>query len=112
MNVQILQSDEVASHCALRCQQLGITFFRHNPHLKETVAITETDTRKLINMILRSRIEMHDRNIGTEALKQYFLKLTESYNACGGGLGPYNSDATSPDGLFPRSSSDNSNSSQ
>ena len=106
-SVQILQSDEVASQCAYRCQKLGIKYYRFNPHLKETVSITETDTRKLINMILRSRVEMHDRNTGTEALKQYFVELSKSYNASGGGLGPYNSDATSPDGLLiTRTSSD------
>ncbi len=106
---QILQSDQIASCCANRCQQLGIKFFRFNPHLKETVSITETETRKLLNMILRARIEMNDDNIGIEALKQYFVKLTESYTANGGGLGPYSSDAVSPDGgLVIRTSSDTS----
>ena len=88
------------------CNQLGTMFFRFNPQLKEVVSIAETSTRKLINMILRSRIEMHNRRGGTEALKQYFLKITELYNACGGGLEPYNSDATSPDGMLLHASSD------
>ncbi len=107
-SVQILQSEEVAIQCACRCQKLGIKYYRFSPHLKETVALTETDTRRLINMILRSRVEMHDRNTGTEALKQYFIKLTDSYNASGSGLGPYNSsDTASPDGLLiTRTSSD------
>ena len=88
---------------------MGIKFFRFNPHLKETVSVSETETRKLINMILRARIEMNNDNTGIETLKQYFVKLTESYTANGSGLGPYSSGAVSPDcGLVIRTSSDTS----
>lgn len=105
MRNSLLQSDEVGRRCAQRCEDLGIKFFRFNPHLKESVSIVETESRKLINMILRTRIEMQNRHKGLEGLKQYLCMVTNSYTASGGGLGNFNSDAASPGDLVNRNSS-------
>ncbi|XP_019856198.1 PREDICTED: 85/88 kDa calcium-independent phospholipase A2-like isoform X2 [Amphimedon queenslandica] len=112
----LIQSDTVSANCASRCKSLGIPYYRFSPHLKEKVSVFETETRKLLNSVLRARIELQNMRCGFEELKEYFVKITKTYTASGSGLGGAScmfttSDALSPSDLIPHTKSTETNSS-
>ncbi|XP_019856199.1 PREDICTED: uncharacterized protein LOC109584779 isoform X3 [Amphimedon queenslandica] len=112
----LIQSDTVSANCASRCKSLHIPYCRFSPHLKEKVSVFETETRKLLNSVLRTRIELQNMRCGFEELKEYFVKITKTYTTSGSGLGGAScmfttSDALSPSDLIPHTKSTETNSS-
>ena len=79
------------------------------------MSVFETETRKLLNSVLRTRIELQNMRCGFEELKEYFIKITKTYTASGSGLGAAcmftTSDALSPSDLIPHTKSTETNSS-
>ena len=55
--IQLVESESVAENCRSRLQQKGIPFHRFNPHLDEVLPAGETDSEKLINMIMQTRYQ-------------------------------------------------------
>ena len=49
----------MAERCKHNCEAQNIPFYRFNPRLDETISPAETDSFKLIEMIVTSRIHMH-----------------------------------------------------
>jgi calcium-independent phospholipase A2 len=108
MKNSMVQSEDVANSCLYRCQQLNIPFYRFSPHLKEKVSIHETDTRKLLNAVLRTRIDLQNSFSGVDDLKEYIKQITKSYTtSC---VGAIPSDLVSPSELVVRPSSSDTSS--
>ena len=53
--VQLVESEIVADNCRSRCAEQGIPFYRFSPQLKEMIAAGETDTDKLLDMIIQAK---------------------------------------------------------
>lgn len=47
----------MAENCQSRLQQKGIPFCRFNPHLDEVLPAGETNSEKLVNMIMQTRYQ-------------------------------------------------------
>ncbi len=49
-----------AENCQSRCKEQGIEFFRFNPQYEEEVDSGETRASRLVNMLWRMRVYLHD----------------------------------------------------
>ena len=56
---QIGESEGVAERCKHNCDAQNIPFYRFSPRLSERISPAETDSYKLIEMVVTSRIHMH-----------------------------------------------------
>lgn len=59
--LQLGQSENIAERCKASCAAQDIPFYRFSPPLDKKVEPTETDSRKLIDIMITSRINMHTR---------------------------------------------------
>lgn len=64
----------------------------------------ETETRCLLNSVLRTRIELQNVRSGFDELKEYMYCISKAYTTGGSGLGGAMclSDVLSPSELVPR----------
>ena len=53
--LQLVESEVVADNCQSRCKEQGILFYRFNLQLEEVIATGETDSAKLMDMIIEAR---------------------------------------------------------
>lgn len=49
----------MADRCRHNCEAQNIPFYRFSPRLDEKISAAETDSLKLIEMVVMSRIHMH-----------------------------------------------------
>lgn len=49
---QIGDSEEAAANAESICIQQGIDYYRFSPHLEEATSLGETDSRKLVDMVV------------------------------------------------------------
>ena len=96
---QLVQSELVADNCAMRCAELGIPFFRFSPRLRESVSSGETNTSKLVNMILQTRLQMQSSCSRMGDLMECFQKIADNYRARRGAL--YHDDLISSEASSP-----------
>ena len=85
VNPQIAESEVAATICQSRCIEQGIFYYRFNPQLEEVVSTSETDSDKLINMVLQARIQtpkqgmfelvplLHNISEWSRRVKQHFM---------------------------------------
>ena len=66
----------VAENSKSRCEEQGIPFYRFSPHLKEVIAAGETDTEKLLDMIIQTKMETEEQ--GLKKLVDLFLLIAEA----------------------------------
>jgi len=52
----------VAEDCQCRCREQGILFFRFSPQLEEVTEPGETDSMKLLDMILAARKQIPNQD--------------------------------------------------
>ena len=52
---EVAKTDEVTDNTRCRCQEENILFYRLNPSFKEYIDSGETDTKKLLKVILETR---------------------------------------------------------
>jgi len=50
----------VAENCRVRCKEQGILYYRFSPQLEEEIESGETNTAKLLDMILAARKQIPD----------------------------------------------------
>ncbi len=50
--VQLVESETVAETCDRNFKEQGIPYYRFSPQLKETISSGETDSHKLIDMVI------------------------------------------------------------
>ena len=55
---QLVESEAVAKNTRSRLKELGIPFYRMSPHLDEVIPSGETDTGKLLDMVMK--VGLHD----------------------------------------------------
>ena len=72
---QLLESESIAENCRSRLIEQGIPFYRFNPHLDDVIPAGETDTEKLLNMILKARTETIGQQM--DELVQMFHLIAE-----------------------------------
>ena len=53
----------MARNCESRCKEQGIPYFRFSPKLDEVIAAGEVDTKKLIDMIIQTKIQTVEQHI-------------------------------------------------
>lgn len=56
--LQLVESEDVAMNCKSRCEEQHIPFFRFCPRLTTEVLAGETDSHKLIEMILQTKYQV------------------------------------------------------
>lgn len=66
----------VAENSKSRCEEQGIPFYRFSPHFKEVIAAGETDTEKLLDMIIQTKMETEEQ--GLKKLVDLFLLIAEA----------------------------------
>ena len=69
--LQLVESEVVADNCRSHYKEQGILFYRFNPQLEEVIASGETDSAKLINMILEARKQIPYRKDFSEMVFQF-----------------------------------------
>ena len=52
-----MESESIAENCRSRLQEQGVPFYRFSPYLSEIIPAGETDTEKLVDVIMRTRVE-------------------------------------------------------
>ncbi len=57
--VQLGQSETIADRCKNSCEAQNIPFYRFSPPLDMKIEPTETDSRKLVDIMITSRMYMH-----------------------------------------------------
>lgn len=68
----------VASNSRSRCKEQDIPFFRFSPKFDELIAAGETDTEKLLNMIIKTKLDLKQREKEFDELVNLFLAVAES----------------------------------
>lgn len=58
-----MESEIVAKNCSMRCHEQNIPYYRFSPQLNHVIAAGETDTDKLVDMILQTRIQSPQQGI-------------------------------------------------
>ena len=72
--LQLVESEVIAENCQSRCKEQGILFYRFSPQLEEVIAPGETDSAKLIDMILEARKQIpYQRNFSELVLQFHNL---------------------------------------
>ena len=61
LSMQLGQSEAIADRCQANCAAQDIPFYRFSPPLDRKIEPTETDTRRLIDVMITARINMHTR---------------------------------------------------
>ena len=60
---QLVESEIVAKNCKTRCHEQNIPFYRFSPQLTNMVSAGETDSDKLVDMMLQTRIQSPQQGI-------------------------------------------------
>ena len=60
---QLVESEIVAKNCNTRCHEQHIPFYRFSPQLAHMVGAGETDSDKLVDMMLQTRIQCPQQGI-------------------------------------------------
>ena len=53
----------MAKNCRSRCEAQGILFYRFSPKLDEVVAAGETDNERLVNMLIKTRLQLKEQGL-------------------------------------------------
>lgn len=61
--MQLVESEIVAKNCQMRCHEQDIPYYRFSPQLNHVVAAGETDTDKLLDMMLQARIQTPQQHL-------------------------------------------------
>lgn len=61
--LQLVESEIVAKNCNMRCHEQNIPYYRFSPQLNHVIAAGETDTDKLVDMMLQTRIQSPQQGI-------------------------------------------------
>ena len=67
----------VAENCRSRCLEQGIQFYRFSPELQEVIASGETDSDKLVDMILAARMHTKE-SIDFHKMIHHFHELAHA----------------------------------
>eukprot|EP00731_Ephydatia_muelleri_P031662 Em0023g169a len=59
----LVESEAVAKNCRSRCEAQGILFYRFSPKLDEVVAAGETDNERLVNMLIKTRLQLKEQGL-------------------------------------------------
>ncbi|XP_064383275.1 85/88 kDa calcium-independent phospholipase A2-like [Halichondria panicea] len=71
------QSEAIADRCKTSCEAQGIPFYRFSPPLDEKIEPTETDSRKLVDIMILSRMYMHGmEDYKSDRLLPFLLQIT------------------------------------
>ena len=60
---QLVESEAVAKNCKSRCEEQGILFYRFSPKLDEVIAAGETDNERLVNMLIKTRLQLKEQGL-------------------------------------------------
>ena len=75
--MQLGQSEAIADRCKTSCEAQGIPFYRFSPPLDEKIEPTETDSRKLVDIMILSRMYMHGmEDYKSDRLLPLLLQIT------------------------------------
>ena len=69
----------VAENSRSRLRDQRVPFYRFSPELNEVIAAGETDTVKLVDMVMKSKFEIDSKQTMTELIQVLYLiaELTE-----------------------------------
>jgi len=73
--LQCSMEENVAESCKLRCEKQGIPFYRFNPSLDVRISGSETDPKKLCNLILKAQTHIAARNVNMYRLRDLLRKV-------------------------------------
>ncbi len=76
--IQMEKSELVAENSKRRCTEQNIPFFRFNPIIDEIVDHGETDMKKLINMVIKTKIYLKQDEKMFEEIVNLFHVVAES----------------------------------
>ena len=68
----------VAENSKSRCQEQDIPFFRFSPKFDEPISAGETDSEKLLNMVIKTKLNLKERERELEELVKIFLAVAEN----------------------------------
>lgn len=52
-----MESEIVAKNCNMRCHEQNIPYYRFSPQLSHVISAGETDTDRLVEMMLETRVQ-------------------------------------------------------
>lgn len=71
LTTALVESESVARSFSSRMQEQGIPFYRFNPQLDEVIPSGETDLTKLINMLIKTKVYMMNKQeLGMSMLRE------------------------------------------
>ena len=74
VTLQLVESEVIAENCQSRCKEQGILYYRFSPQLEEVIPPGETDSAKLMDMILEARKQIpYQRDFSELALQFHNL---------------------------------------
>ena len=74
-----MESELVAENSRSRLREQRVPFYRFSPELNEVIAAGETDTIKLVDMVMKSKFEIDSKPTMSELIQVLYLiaELTE-----------------------------------
>jgi hypothetical protein len=72
-----VETEKVAENSKSRCAEQDIPFYRFNPDLKEIIPAGETDTTKLLDMVIEAKIQTKEQGLKemTELLQMLTINV-------------------------------------
>lgn len=61
--MQLLESEIVAKSTRVRCYEQNIPYYRFSPQLPHVIAAGETDSEKLVDMMLQTRVQTSQEDL-------------------------------------------------
>ena len=71
--MQLSQSEETSRMFSVQCRRLNVPFFRFNPALMEVISPGETNDKKLVDMLLQTRLYLHRADTQEELVRMVTL---------------------------------------
>ena len=73
-----MESELVAENSRSRCEEQDIPFFRFSPKFDMIISSGETDTEKLLNMVIKTKIYLKEQEKLLQQITNIFHKVAES----------------------------------
>ncbi len=71
----MLESEGVADNCRSRCVKQNIPFYRFSPELDEVICLSERDDKKLVEIVIKTKILLQSMDAQVDELVQLFYHL-------------------------------------
>lgn len=75
LSLQVVESEGVAENCRSRCMKQNIPYYRFSPKLDEAIPLSEGDSEKLVDIVIKTKVLLQSMDAQVDELVQLFYHL-------------------------------------